>query len=445
MRCIDSIGVPTSDDVTYSIVDNDPGPFLLNATTGRLSVTADLDYETMTSYSFAVACVNISDPNITGMGMVRIDILPVNEFEPEIMPRSLRLIILSENTPVGTTIASTEPGGMQQYSVTDGDDGPDGNVTFTLSQVSPDNTENARFFDLNFFTGALVLRQRLDVDNVSNVPNAFDQINLRIVACDVYPPREQCPNLQVNMLVFSSNDNSPQFSSDTYEVSYPESIPVGTPIITAVCTDNDRGEGQFAGIEIYQSTSELWQLPNTTNGTVVLNMSLDYETAQMHEFILRCFDTGGREDFATVTVNVLPVNDNKPQFSQSEYVFLMSRTISPLDGSELGRVQAVDLDLGSGGTITYSMEENDNFGIDAKEGTILLKDYILSTEGSYFNMTVTAFDGNFSDTAQVIMRVSGPLSIIDIVVICLGGMILILFTCTCFCCVCKYGTACCRR
>ena len=438
MRCIDSTGVPTSNDVTYNIVDSDPGPFHLSATTGRLSVTADLDYETMTSYSFAVACVNISDPNIRGMGMVRIDIRPVNEFKPVIIPSSFGTIRLFENDPVGTTIISTEPGGIQQYTVTDRDDGPDGNITFTLSQASPDNTENARFFDLNFFNGALVLRQRLDVDNV---PNAFDQVGLRIVACDEYPPDEDCPNLLVNMTVFSANDNSPQFSSDTYEVSYPESIPVGTAIITAVCTDSDKGAGEFAGIEIYQPTSELWRLPNTTSGTVLLNMRLDYETAQMHEFTLRCYDTGRRVDFATVTVNVLPVNDNKPRFSQPEYVFAVSRITSPLDGFEIGRVQAVDHDLGNGRTITYSMEENDNFAIDANEGTILLEDYILSTEGSYFNMTVSAFDGNFSDTAQVIIRVSGPLSLIDGVVICLGGLILILVvlgTCTCVCYVCKY-------
>ena len=125
------------------------------------------------------------------------------------------------------------------------------------------------------------MRQRLDVDNV---PNAFDQVSLRITTCDEYPPDEDCRNILVNMFVFSSNDNSPQFSSDTYEASYPESIPVGTAIITAVCTDSDKGVGEFAGIEIYQLASELWRLPNTTSGTVLLNMSLDYETAQMHEF-----------------------------------------------------------------------------------------------------------------------------------------------------------------
>ena len=431
MRCIDSIGVPTSGAVTYSIVDNDPGPFLLNATTGRLSVTADLDYETMTSYSFAVACVNISDPNITGMGMVQIEILPVNEFDPVIMPRSLSLITLSENTPVGTTIASTEPRprGMGQYSVTDRDDGPDGNVTFTLSRVSQDNTENARFFDLNFFTGALVLRQRLDVDNV---PNAFDQINLRIVACDVYPPREQCPNLQVNMLVFSSNDNSPQFSSDTYEVSYPESIPVGTPIITAVCTDNDRGAGQFAGIEIYQPTSELWQLPNITNGTVVLNMSLDYETAQMHEFTLRCYDTGGREDFATVTVNVLPVNDAKPVFSEPNYAFTVNRINTPSNDLAIGNVTAIDRDLN--GRITYSLEDNENFHI-TNDGRIILVDYILVLEGNSFNLTVTAHDGEFNATSLVYITVTGLLSIPEIVLVGLAGLILLVLVAIIGCCV----------
>ena len=40
----------------------------------------------------------------------------------------------------------------------------------------------------------------------------------------------------------------------------------------------------------------------------MLNMSLDYETAHTPEFTLCCFDTGGREGFATFTINVLPVN-----------------------------------------------------------------------------------------------------------------------------------------
>ena len=182
VMCIDSVGM-AANNVTYSTESN-PGPFQLSATTGMLSVTADLDYETTTFYNFTVICTNITNPNIIGLGMVQIDVLPVNEFDPVPSSSSL-LTILFENVPVGTVIASTEPGSLLQYIVTDGDDGPDGNITFTLSEGSQDNTENARFFELDFVTGSLVLRQRLDVDNI---PNAFDRVALRITACDVYPP-----------------------------------------------------------------------------------------------------------------------------------------------------------------------------------------------------------------------------------------------------------------
>jgi len=434
VRCIDSAGVPAN-NVTYRIESN-PGPFQLNATTGSLSVTADLDYETTTSYSFAVMCANTSDPNITGIGMVRIDILPVNEFPPRLSSNSLQGILL-ENAAVGTTVAANEPGpslpgGLIRYTVTDRDDGPDGNITFTLSEGSQDNSENARFFDLDFITGSLVLRQRLDVDNI---PNAFDQVALRITACDMYPPGEQCPNLLVGLIVFSSNDNSPQFSAESYDVSYPESIPVGTLIITAICTDNDRGAGEFSGIEIYQPTSELWQLPNSLNGTVFLNRSLDYETARTHEFTLRCFDTGGREDFATVTINVLPVNDVQPQFTQTSYTFTVNRISSPSSDFEIGRVTAVDQDHDTGGVITYSMEENENFRISSNDGKVLLVDFILVLEGSSFNLTVVADDGDFNATSQVYVTVIGLLSIPEIILIALAGLILLVLVLVLACCV----------
>ena len=264
----------------------------------------------------------------------------------------------------------------------------------------------------------------------------------------MYPPVEDCPNLRVNMLVISSNDNSPQFSSDTYEVSYPESIPVGTPIIKAVCTDSDKGVGEFAGIEIYQPTSDLWRLPNATNGTVVLNTSLDYETAQMHEFTLRCYDTGEREDFAAVTVNVIPVNDAKPVFNQTSYAFTVNRIstpsndlaikpvfnqtsyaftvnriCTPSNDLAIGMVRAVDRDLNE--RITYSLEDNENFRI-TNDGRILLVDYILVFEGNSFNLTVTAHDGEFNATSLVHITVTGLLSIPEIVLVGLAGAVILL-------------------
>ena len=114
---------------------------------------------------------------------------------------------------------------------------------------------------------------------------------------------------------------------------------------------------------------------------------MDYETAQTHEFTLRCFDTGGRQDFATVTVNVLPVNDTQPQFNQISYTFTVNRISFPSNNFEIGRVTAVDHDRDTGGVITYSVEENENFRISSNDGRIFLVDFILVFEGNSFNLT----------------------------------------------------------
>ena len=139
---------------------------------------------------------------------------------------------------------------------------------------------------------------------------------------------------------------------------------------------------------------------------------MDYETAQTHEFALRCFDTGGREDYATVTINVLPVNDVQPQFNQTSYTFTVNRISSPSSDFEIGRVTAVDQDRDIGGVITYSIEENENFRISSNDGRILLADFILVLEGSSFNLTVVVDDGEFNATSLVYITVTGLLSIL---------------------------------
>ena len=46
-------------------------------------------------------------------------------------PKSFSVTIL-EITPIGTTLVSAQPGSLRRYSVTDGDAGPDGVITYTL-------------------------------------------------------------------------------------------------------------------------------------------------------------------------------------------------------------------------------------------------------------------------------------------------------------------------
>ena len=282
--------------VEYSIAGDNSGPFEINSQNGPVSVIDGnvLDYETATSYTFTVMCTDTSNVTITATAQVNITLLPVNEFQPAVSDSGLT-VTLPENTPIGTTLVSTQPGGFRRYSVTDKDDGPDGVITYTLVA---DQTESA-FFTLDRVTGSLVLAQSLDVDNT---PSGFGRVSVTITACDEDPPRVDCPNIAISLIVLSSNDNDPVFSSERYEVSLPESSPIGTIVATPECTDADAGAGQYQGIEILSNDGP-FVIQDETNGTVILNGMLNYSITPVYNITLICRDTEGRSSIAYLVVN----------------------------------------------------------------------------------------------------------------------------------------------
>ena len=420
--------------VTYAITESDPGQFSLDPSTGFLSVTADLDYETNPSYTFHVRCSDVDFPSLTDTATVVIIISSVNEYHPTVSPQSANLFLL-ENQDTGIVIASSFPDtrGEVKYTVTDLDSGPHGIESVRYTQINTDNSENAQDFSLDFTTGALVLSGSLDVDNL---PAAFDTVTLRITVCDVQPPLQECSNLVVNVLVFSANDNSPQFSANSYEVSVPETTPVNSTLdLQLLCTDGDRGAGELEGIELENSTmASIWDV-NITHGTITLREQLDFEVSDRHEFVVRCFDTGGLEDFASVVINVVPVNDIPPQFitgavgqsGEALYRFSVDR-IDTADGYVVGQVQAVDNDTEAGNELSYSIEGDSHFDVNSATGEITLTDFIFAIEGSSFTLTVTVSDGDFNSTATVEVKVIGLLSLPEVAIIVSVVLVILAFS-----------------
>ena len=412
---------------TYINTETNIGPFSLDPNTGALSVTADLDFETQTFYSFNISCISATDPNLSDTAAVEITIEPVNEFLPVIIPSSI-LLGFTETVEVGSIIVSQD---IRQYSASDGDDGPHGNLTFTFGDDNDPTDE--MHFNLNFLTGDLTLRESIDVDSVDG---NFVIFGLIIVACDSFPPRTDCPNLQINFFVSADNDNIPQFLQSSYSIHTPESTPLNTTLSVVECTDADVGIGAFEGIEFQNVTDpQMWTL--NTDGALKLNRQLDFETTQRYEFTLRCYDTGGLQDIVPVTVNVLPVNDLPPAFNITEYSFTASR-LSPLGDERVGQVTATDADQVVGNSITYFIQGNGNFAIDPDNGVITVSDYIFNFEGSSFEFTVIASDGMFRTTASVEITVEGLLSIAEVIIIAISCVVLLVIICICGCCCCYH-------
>ena len=417
--CTDSQGIPLTNP-TYNIVDGSSQLFTIEEDSGQISWISNsptLDYETTTFYLFTVSCSDNEVSPSTATAMVNVSVLPVNEFVPVINVSSL-LVLTFENAPMGTVFVSTRPVGQQGYSVTDADAGPDGDIKYTL--VNPTATINT-ILSLDRLDGTLSLTRELDVDNF---PGGLSLLNVQIIACDTDPPRAECPSLAVTLFIRAVADNDPMFAVNQKTVSFSEDTPVGTVIATSNCTDLDVREGEYAGIDIMtvvpSESTESFRLDAGGNGhgMLVLVSSLDYETVRSYNITIRCFDdqVNPNIDIANVYVIVLPVNDEPPQFNFTFYSFAVNRISA--NGVDIGQVIAIDNDQDVGAEISYSIISGDvsNFGV-RPDGMVYLKDFVFAYEGESFELVVMASDGEFNSTTEVIITVSGFLSIPEIAII----------------------------
>ncbi len=305
VACVNtSTGGPV--DVSYSIVedgapgpiDSDPGPFVVD--NGSISVTADLDYEVKTFYTFHVRCRGNTEISLNDTATVVVDIDPINEFVPR-LDRISVTVFESETSVPGTVLMSVLPddSGIEAYQITDTDGGGSESLHFSL-YVDPEQiTPNTEHFSLNSDTGSLTQTGSLDVDTTGG----SDTVTVTITVCDTDPISELCPNIRVRILIGASNDNFPEFGQNMYEITVPEDLSINSTIdLGIVCTDNDTGVGSLQGLELSNQNLSTWGLDSV--GNIILREPLDNETSQRHEFVIKCVDTGGQEDEATVVITV---------------------------------------------------------------------------------------------------------------------------------------------
>ena len=355
-------------------------PFAVDSTSGALSVTEDLDFETdPTTYSFPVLCNYTEFPNNSAMGTVEITVLPVNEFRPTVVGLSIFTENINEDAITGTIIAATSGAGLISYEVTDNDAGlDDSTITFTF----PTENSITNLFSLNFTTGYLVLGQELDLD--SGVISTF--LTLEITACDLIPAVDDCPTIQVRLIVNAVNEFSPEFSQDSYSASIQESVPENSEVVVVQCADEDVGVG--------------------TTGNITLSRPVDFETdPQSFVFMVECNDMDGLQSLATVSITIEGVNEFIPEFSQFTYA------IDILESSPAGVVlevaQCIDGDTGAGAfagvqIVSTDQETLDTFAVDSSSGNISLERELDFESIVRYEFMIRCFDNEGLETLSVV-------------------------------------------
>uniref|UniRef100_A0A3P9CEI6 Protocadherin-15 n=2 Tax=Haplochromini TaxID=319058 RepID=A0A3P9CEI6_9CICH len=247
-------------------------------------------------------------------------------------------VAVNELTPVGTTIFSGFSG---NNGATDIDDGPNGQIEYTIQYNPRDPTANRTFdIPLTLF-GSVVLRERLNYEDITRylviiqandrAPNPSDRRTATTtLTVDVLDGDDLGPMFLPCTLVGNTRDCSPiTYKANVLELTEPSKVnPLNvTPPIQAV--DQDRNiqppsdrPGILYSILIGKPESyvEYFRL-NRTTAELLLLKPIDREHYHRFDLVIKAEQDNGHPlpAFASLQIEVLDENNQAPYFLQPSY------------------------------------------------------------------------------------------------------------------------------
>ncbi|XP_052005427.1 protocadherin alpha-C2-like isoform X1 [Xyrauchen texanus] len=260
-------------------------------------------------------------------------------------------------------------------------------------RISSDSTR--RYFSVNHKTGKLVISDRLDRETLCEFSGSCT-LKLDVV---LENPFEQH---SVDVEILDTNDNSPLFPRDEYQLEITEGAQPGTRFSIEGAQDLDVASNS---VRHYRLTSNEHLALDSTKPPadgehieLVLKKPFDRELLQSHQFLLTATDGGSppRSGTAKINVRVLDTNDNVPVFDSSVYKVKLWEN-SPV-GMLVIKLNATDRDEGSNGEVFYSFSSytadrvRQMFSVDTESGEIRVKSNVDYEETNSYEMYIQAAD-----------------------------------------------------
>ncbi|XP_067097012.1 LOW QUALITY PROTEIN: cadherin EGF LAG seven-pass G-type receptor 3 [Osmerus mordax] len=257
-------------------------------------------------------------------------------------------------------------------------------------------------FSIDSVTGEIQVVAPLDFE-------AEREYTLRVRAQDNGRPPLSNNTGIVSVQVTDVNDNPPIFVSTPFQASVLESAPVGSSILHIQAIDTDSADNARLEYRLTGTSPDTPFVINAATGWVTVSSALDRESVEHYFFGVEARDYGAPPLSATasVTITVMDVNDNRPEFLQREYFVRLNE--DAVVGTSVVSVTAIDRDVNS--AVTYQItggNTRNRFAISTAGGAGLLSlalplDY--KQERRYV-LTVTASDRTLHDTCQVHVNIT---------------------------------------
>nr|XP_014352631.1 PREDICTED: protocadherin Fat 3 [Latimeria chalumnae] len=220
---------------------------------------------------------------------------------------------------------------------------------------------------------------------------------------------------QVFVKVLDNNDNAPEFSQQSYDITISEDVPPDTEILQVQATDRD--EKHKLSYSIHSSIDPVSMKKfriDPSAGVISTAERLDHEARVQHilTVMVRDQEFPYRRDLTRVLVYVDDANDHAPYFTSALYEGSVYESAAV--GSAVLQVTALDKDRGENAELIYTIEAGNTgntFKIEPVLGIIILfKELDLTSIGQYV-LTVKATDHGLPPmSATAMVRISVTLS-----------------------------------
>nr|XP_033799788.1 protocadherin Fat 1 isoform X2 [Geotrypetes seraphini] len=312
---------------------------------------------------------------------------------------SLNVILTdyNDNTPqfrateYKASIASDALKGTSVIKVmaSDADEGTNADITYTIEADSEHVEEN---FKIDQFSGIITTKESL-----VGLEDEYFSFVVKVVDGGL-PQRDSV--VPVFIQILSPNVLLPKFSEPFYTFTVAEDLPIGTEIDVIKAESDQPLVYTLVRGNTPESNKDEFFVIDKQKGRLKLEKSLDHETTKWYQFSVLVQNMAGEQEFFSsvdVSIQVRDVNDNSPVFESSPYrAFIMENLPG---GTKVIRVKANDLDSGTNGQVSYSLEQSQEpreilelFTINLETGWIsTLKELDHENQNKY-NILVVASD-----------------------------------------------------
>ncbi|ESO84012.1 hypothetical protein LOTGIDRAFT_229554 [Lottia gigantea] len=324
---------------------------------------------------------------------VYIKVLEANDYPPVFEKKSYKVAI-SEAAPLGTLI--------NEIKVTDQDGDEDMFISYNITDGNDDQT--FRITEKGFlFTNKALDRELIDSYNI--VVTASDGIHK--------------VNTSISVRVKDTNDNQPVFQTSIFDFTIPENVNSGYDIGYIGASDADDGPNGQLFYTLLGEHADIFHISD--DGYLSISSpSLIFDREKTEVLILQIGveDLGQppQKEEAVVRIYLEDVNDNAPVFTRQRYHVkipesnLGSQYIinKPVTLDDIISIIDDDVDQ-ENHDVVYSLHGlgHEEFNIDSTTGKLYIRNTssIDCERRSFYNLTVTANDGQFTTSVPLILEI----------------------------------------